>query len=88
MSFLTFTPPKPILKTMIVNSDSRKSATSGIARGMLGGFVLGPIGALGGALSAKNKQRATFLIVYKDGTRETRTVNVNGLEFNEYVKYL
>ena len=88
MSFLTFKPSKAIQKTVIVNSDSRKSATSGIARGMLGGFVLGPIGALGGVLSAKNKQTTTFLIIYKDGTQETRTVKVDGLEFNEYVKYL
>lgn len=88
MSFLAFTPSKPILKTIIVNSDSRKSATSGITRGILGGFFLGPIGALGGALSAKNKQMTTFLIIYKDGTQETRTVKVNGLEFDEYVKYL
>lgn len=88
MSFLTFKPSKAIQKTMIVNSDSRKSATSGIARGMLGGFIFGPIGALGGVLSAKNKQTTTFLIVYKDGTQETRTVEVDGLEFNEYIKYL
>lgn len=83
-----FTPLKPIAKTVIINSDSRKSASSGIRRGLFGGLLLGPVGMLGGALSAKNKQYVTFLIVYKDKTRETQTVKPNSLEYNEYIKYL
>ena len=85
---LTFNPRKPILKTMIIGSDSRKSASSGIKKGLFGGLIFGPVGAIGGALSAKNKKTTTFLIVYKDKTRETVTVKNDGAEFKEYIKYL
>lgn len=85
---LTFNPPKPILKTFIIGTDSRKSASSGITKGIVGGLLFGPIGAIGGALSAKNKNCTTFLVVYKDQTRETVTVRNEGLEYNEYIKYL
>lgn len=85
---LTYNPRKPILKTLIIGSDSRKSASSGIKKGLVGGLLFGPIGAIGGALSAKNKTCTTFLIVYKDKTRETVTVKNGGAEFKEYIKYL
>lgn len=85
---ITFTPRKPIAKTVIVGTDSRKSAGSGISRGIIGGSLFGPIGAIGGALSAKNKNRTVFLIIYKDNTRETLTVANDSLEYKEYIKYL
>jgi uncharacterized Zn finger protein (UPF0148 family) len=65
---------KMIAKTVIVNTDSRKSATSSITRGMIGGALFGVAGAVGGAMSGKNKSETTFLIVYTDGSRETQTV--------------
>lgn len=85
---IKFTPSKPILKTIIVGTDSRKSAGSGIARGVFGGMFFGAVGAVGGALSAKNKKTTTFLIVYKDKTKETVTVKNGNMLYNEYIKYL
>ncbi len=43
---LTYNPRKPILKTLIIGSDSRKSASSGIKKGLVGGLLFGPIGGL------------------------------------------
>lgn len=78
---------KMIKQTIIVGEDSRKSAGSGIARGAIGGALLGPLGLLAG-LSAKNKNNTTFLIIYEDDSRTTRTVATNSKEFKEFCKYL
>lgn len=84
---------KTIQKTVIVSDDSRKSVTSGVARGAVGGVLLGavglgPVGVVAGAMSAKNKKTTTFLIIYTDGSRKTVTVKTNSSDFKKYVKYL
>lgn len=53
----------------VITDDIRKSAASGIARGAVGGALLGPIGMLGGALSAKNKGTYQIALQFKDGKR-------------------
>lgn len=83
---------KKIVKTMIVTDDSRKSATSVVGRGVVGGILttavgLGPVGLLAAA-SAKNKKTATFVIEYSDGTRETKTVKTKSSEFKKLAKFL
>ena len=40
----------------LITDETRKSAASGIARGLVGGALLGPVGMLAGGLSAKNKK--------------------------------
>ena len=81
-----------ISKVMIVgaNSDSRKSVSSSVIRGTVGGALLGPAGLVGGALSGKNKvtNKTTFLIEYEDGHRETKTVDNDSSEFEKLCKYL
>jgi len=52
----------------VITEEHRKSATSGIARGLVGGALLGPVGLLAG-LSAKNKGTHTLAVEFKDGTR-------------------
>ena len=83
---------RTISKVMIVgaNSDSRKSVSSSVMRGAVGGALLGPVGLVGGALSGKNKvtNETTFLIEYEDGHRETKTVNNDSFEFKNLCKYL
>ena len=83
---------RTISKVMIVGgaSDSRKKVGSSIARGAVGGALLGPVGLVGGALSGKNKvtSTTTFLIEYQDGHRETKTVNNDDPEFERLCKYL
>ena len=79
---------KRIAKTVIVDSTSRKSAASGVARGLVGNAILGPVGALAGAGSAKSKGKTTFLVVYSDGSRDTQTVKTGGLLYKSYLQYL
>lgn len=53
----------------LITDEHRKSAASGIGRGLVGGVLLGPVGMLGGALSAKNKGIYQMAIMFKDGKR-------------------
>jgi hypothetical protein len=51
----------------VVTDEHRKSAASGVARGLIGGALLGPVGLLAGGLSAKSKGTYTVAIRFKDG---------------------
>lgn len=51
----------------LVTDDHRKSAKSGVSRGLVGGALLGPVGLLAGGLSAKSKGVYTVAIAFKDG---------------------
>lgn len=53
----------------VITEDHRKSAASGVARGLVGGSLLGPVGMLAGGLSAKNKGTYTVAIAWKDGKK-------------------
>ena len=53
----------------VITDDIRKSAKSGVARGIVGGVLLGPVGALAGGLSAKNKGIYQIAIEFKDGKK-------------------
>ena len=72
---------KTIKKVIIVSNDSRKKATSSAIRGVVGGSILGPAGLIAGAVSGKNKNSTTFLIEYKTGKKETKTVKNDSIEF-------
>lgn len=58
----------------LITDEHRKSAASGIARGAVGGLLLGPVGLLAG-LSAKNKGIYQLAIQFKDGKRSLIEVN-------------
>lgn len=76
-----------LVKTVIVGNEFRRSASSSVIRGAIGS-VIGPIGLVGGLLSGKNRNKTTFLLIYNNGKKETRTVETNGKEFKYLVKYL
>ena len=59
----------------LITDETRKSAASGIARGLVGGALLGPVGMLAGGLSAKNKKSYTMVIQFKDGKKSLIEVN-------------
>ena len=44
-------------------------STFGVARGLVGGALLGPVGLLAGGLSAKNKGIYQVAVQFKDGSR-------------------
>ena len=61
----------PINKTTIEGYEliTDESAASGVARGLVGGALLGPVGLLAGGLSAKNKGIYQVAVQFKDGSR-------------------
>lgn len=58
----------------VITEEHRKSAVSGVSRGLVGGVLLGPVGMLAG-LSAKNKSTHTIAIEFIDGKRSLIEVN-------------
>lgn len=52
----------------VMNETHSKSATSAVGRGLVGGFLLGPVGLLAG-LSAKSKGVHIVAIQFKDGMK-------------------
>ena len=53
----------------IITGEHRKSAVSGIARGLIGGYFFGNAGMIGGTLSAKNRGEYTISVTFYDGRR-------------------
>lgn len=80
--------PEEIDYTIVVTTDSRKSATSTTVRGAIGGAIAGPAGLIGGAASGKNKKTTTFKIVYKSGKVEVKTVKNDSKEFIELAEHV
>ena len=53
----------------LMTDEHTKSAASGVARGLVGGFMFGGVGALAGATSGKNKGIYTVAVQFKDGKK-------------------
>lgn len=53
----------------LVTDEHRKSAASGVTRGLVGGFLLGGVGMVAGAMSAKNKGIYQVAIQFADGKK-------------------
>ncbi|WP_107838968.1 hypothetical protein [Metasolibacillus meyeri] len=71
--FTGFTKKFPLNKETVesyelITEEHRKSAVSGVSRGLVGGVLLGPVGLLAG-LSAKNKGTHTLAVEFKDGKK-------------------
>jgi len=61
----------------VVTEEHRKSATSGIARGLVGGALLGGVGLVAGAMSAKSKGTYQVAIQFKGGKRSLLLLDDN-----------
>lgn len=70
----------------LITDDHRKSAASGIARGLVGGALLGPVGMLAGGLSAKNKGTYQVAVEFKDGKRSL--LELDDLTYKTLIKIL
>lgn len=77
-----------ILKTKIIDASSKKSASSTIARGVAGGAVGGLAGTVVGASLGKTNRETTFLVLFRDGTKKTITVQNDSPEYLLYCKFL
>ncbi|AFM41002.1 hypothetical protein Desaci_2027 [Desulfosporosinus acidiphilus SJ4] len=67
----------------IVTEESIKSASSAISRGLLGGFLLGPVGLLAG-LSAKSKGIHTLAVQFKNGKK--CLIEIDDKRYKEIIK--
>lgn len=87
--FLELTERKNLIeKTKIINTNTVKNSKEAFNRGVTGAVLFGVTGAIIGSSSAKHISTTTFLIIYKDGHRETDEV-VNGSRFYEfYIQFL
>lgn len=72
-----------VLNYEVITEEHRKSAASGIARGLVGGALLGPVGLLAG-LTAKNKGTHTIAIEFKDGKRSL--VEIDEKIYNAFIQ--
>lgn len=60
---------KNVANYEVITDEHRKSAASGVARGLVGGALLGPVGMLAGGISAKSKGIYQIAIEFNDGKR-------------------
>lgn len=68
----------------LITDEHRKSAASGVARGLVGNALLGPVGMLAGGLSAKNKGIYTLAIQFNDG--KTSLIEVDDKIYKAIIK--
>lgn len=55
----------------VITDEHRKSAVSGVARGLVGGALIGPVGMLAGSLSAKSKGVYQVAVQFKYDRKAT-----------------
>lgn len=90
-----------VLKTRILDkiyetqSTTHTSTGSALGRAAVGGAIAGPLGAAIGASTAKQNIESTdkwvktiFLVIYKDGTHEMKTVANDNAWFKMYMEKL
>lgn len=82
-----------VLNYEVITEEHRKSAASGVARGLVGGALLGPVGALAGGISAKSKGTYQIAIEFNDGSRSLIEIDSKVYKIfakqmfeNEYIK--
>lgn len=70
----------------VVTSETKRDTGSTIARGLVGGVLLGPVGLVGGALLGKNNDIHTLSITFKDGKKSL--IEINDKIYKDIIKKL
>ena len=68
----------------IIANDHRKSAVSGIARGVIGSYFFGNAGLIGGTMSAKNRGVYTIAVTFYD--RRRSLIEVDEKKYKELIR--
>ena len=69
---------------VLVSTNNHKSGIGTAGRAVVGGALLGPVGALAGAASGSSKAtKATFSVKYASGRVAVETVDINSRRFRE-----
>ena len=67
-----------------MTDEHQKSAVSGAVKGIIGGALLGGVGLLAGALSAKEVGIYQVAVDFKDGTKSL--LKMDGKLYNRFVQ--
>lgn len=78
---------RTIESVIVAGQESRTSTGSAVARGAVGGALLGPVGLLAAAGAKKNTD-VTLVIRYQSGRAVTKTVKLKSKDFKRYSKYI
>lgn len=70
----------------LITSETNKDTGSSIARGLVGGVLLGPVGLVGGALLGKNNDLYTLSVNFKNGQRSL--IEIDSKLYKEIIKKL
>ena len=69
---------------VLITTNSHTSGVGAAGRAVVGGALLGPVGALAGAVSGTSKAtKATFSVKYANGRTAVETVDINSRRFKE-----
>lgn len=72
------------VSAVLISTNNKKSGVGAAGRAVVGGALLGPVGAIAGAASGTSKAtKATFSVKYASGRVATETVDVNSGRFRE-----
>lgn len=70
----------------VITDEHRKSASSGLVKGAIGGAVFGGVGMLAGGLSAKNKGIYQVSLQFRDGKRSL--IEIDDTMYKQLIKEL
>lgn len=68
----------------LATEDNVKSLSSSLARGLVGGLLLGPLGLVAGGLTGKSKKTYQIIIRFKDGKKSL--IEVDEYTYKLFVK--
>lgn len=79
---------KGIVKVKLLVATPEKDASSTIGGALLGGIVAGGAGAIVGAATGGSNQKATFIVFYEDGHRESETILIGSKRYEQLLPFL
>jgi len=68
----------------VVTDENRKSLGLAVGRGLVGSFLLGPLGLVAGAVTGKSKSINNVIIIFNDETQSL--LEIDGAILNAVVK--
>lgn len=72
------------VSAVLISTNSKKSGVNAAGRAIVGGTLLGPVGAIAGAATGSSKATsATFSVKYASGRVATETVPIGSQRFKE-----
>ena len=70
----------------LADEQSSKSLSSSLARGLVGGALLGPLGLIAGGVTGKTNKNYTVAILFNDGKKSL--LDLNDYFYKEFMKVM